>query len=240
VRIASAPAFLLSVLLHGAALGALLFFVHEAKRAGIDGREHAVVAAPGRPDVLEFPLQDDERPIPEVRGEPLVPLLPPLPVPAAVEPLPEPGADDDLEPLEASEVLDEGWRVETLPLAVARQGIRRVGPVEALREKPQLPPPLSAQTPSAPRVPRPAVLEPLHTPIFYPRAADRLGLGGVVIVAFTVHTSGAVIDARVRVSSGHALLDAAALASVRQWRFRPIAHNQRAEKPFRFKARTAR
>lgn len=53
----------------------------------------------------------------------------------------------------------------------------------------------------------------------YPELARRIRLSGVVELACTIAPDGHVADARV--VSGPALLDAAALAAVRQWRYRP-------------------
>lgn len=51
---------------------------------------------------------------------------------------------------------------------------------------------------------------------FYPRAAIERGLEGDVIVLLTLNLAGGVAEASVATSSGHAILDAAALAAVRR------------------------
>ncbi|MDB4370146.1 energy transducer TonB [Akkermansiaceae bacterium] len=55
----------------------------------------------------------------------------------------------------------------------------------------------------------------------YPSAARRAGQQGTVTLSFTVGTSGTVTSVRVAKSSGHSLLDNAALAAIRRWRFKP-------------------
>lgn len=55
----------------------------------------------------------------------------------------------------------------------------------------------------------------------YPRAARRAGWEGRVILRVTVGADGAGAEVAVAVSSGHAVLDEAALAAVRRWRFQP-------------------
>lgn len=81
-------------------------------------------------------------------------------------------------------------------------------------------PPMAAPVPSAavadvpPRVadaPRPA----------YPRAARQRGLQGVVTLSVQVAEDGVPVAVAVKSSSGHAILDDAALAAVRNWRFVP-------------------
>jgi protein TonB len=52
----------------------------------------------------------------------------------------------------------------------------------------------------------------------YPPIAQAAGVGGIVILDCTIAPDGRVVD--VRLLSGHPLLNEAALASVRQWRYR--------------------
>ncbi|MCK5438148.1 MAG: energy transducer TonB, partial [Desulfobulbaceae bacterium] len=58
-----------------------------------------------------------------------------------------------------------------------------------------------------------------NPPPIYPRAARRRGLEGVVLLEVLVDKSGQVGDLRIFSSSGHRVLDKAALKSVRKWRF---------------------
>jgi TonB family protein len=57
-----------------------------------------------------------------------------------------------------------------------------------------------------------------HVDPLYPAEARAAGVEGVVLVGFTVDVAGRVTDPVVL--SGHVLLDDAALAAVRQWRYR--------------------
>ncbi|MBE9485828.1 MAG: energy transducer TonB, partial [Chloroflexi bacterium] len=66
------------------------------------------------------------------------------------------------------------------------------------------------------------------TPIFsenslptYPRSARRRGWEGEVWLRVRVAESGQVLKVRIERSSGHSILDRAALEAVRHWRFRP-------------------
>jgi protein TonB len=61
---------------------------------------------------------------------------------------------------------------------------------------------------------------------FYPREAIERGLEGDVIVLLTLTASGGVADAMVATSSGHAMLDAAALVAVRRIAGLPSAQRQ--------------
>lgn len=61
-------------------------------------------------------------------------------------------------------------------------------------------------------------------PPAYPAAALRQGITGRVVLRVKVDAEGTVVAAGVSQSSGHATLDKAALAGVRQWRFQPARH----------------
>jgi protein TonB len=55
----------------------------------------------------------------------------------------------------------------------------------------------------------------------YPEASRRRGEQGVVRVELLVDPNGRVVDVRVLESSGFSALDAEAVQTVRDWRFRP-------------------
>jgi protein TonB len=55
----------------------------------------------------------------------------------------------------------------------------------------------------------------------YPEASRRRGEQGVVRVELLVDPNGRVVDVRVLESSGFSALDAEAVKTVRDWRFRP-------------------
>jgi TonB family protein len=55
----------------------------------------------------------------------------------------------------------------------------------------------------------------------YPEASRRRGEQGVVRVELLVDPNGRVVDVRVLESSGFGALDAEAVKTVRDWRFRP-------------------
>ena len=59
----------------------------------------------------------------------------------------------------------------------------------------------------------------------YPMALACDGIGGTVELEVTVGIDGSVTGATTRQSSGQPALDAAALESVRAWRFRPATRN---------------
>jgi TonB family protein len=74
----------------------------------------------------------------------------------------------------------------------------------------------------APAAPAARVLTTMpgsNPPPDYPPVARRRGWQGTVVLALEVDAAGAVVRVEVRRSSGHAVLDAAAVAAVRDWRF---------------------
>ncbi|MBL8837278.1 MAG: energy transducer TonB [Alphaproteobacteria bacterium] len=73
----------------------------------------------------------------------------------------------------------------------------------------------------------PLILDPnfrARTPPPYPRRAVELGQQGEVVVEALVDAAGVPLSAHVHRSSGFPLLDEAALAAVRAWRFVPAHH----------------
>jgi len=75
----------------------------------------------------------------------------------------------------------------------------------------------------------------------YPASARRMGMEGVVLLEVIVAPDGSAREVRVLRSSGHAMLDEAAVSTVRaQWRFIPARRDgvpveSRAEVPIRFR-----
>ncbi|MCK4622108.1 MAG: energy transducer TonB [Desulfuromonadales bacterium] len=60
-----------------------------------------------------------------------------------------------------------------------------------------------------------------NSPPTYPRSARRQGWEGEVWLRVRVAVTGQVLKVRIERSSGHSILDRAALEAVRHWRFRP-------------------
>jgi len=59
----------------------------------------------------------------------------------------------------------------------------------------------------------------VNPPPKYPRLARRRGLEGVVLVETLINDHGRVKELRIALSSGHSVLDKAAMKAVRNWRF---------------------
>lgn len=64
-----------------------------------------------------------------------------------------------------------------------------------------------------------------QTPPVYPRRALELGQQGNVILHALIKPDGFPSELKVEDSSGHSLLDKAALAAVRKWEFEPVDNN---------------
>lgn len=69
----------------------------------------------------------------------------------------------------------------------------------------------------------------------YPELARRRGLEGLVLVEAQLDNQGHVMEVRPRQSSGHALLDNAALNAVKSWRFDTAFAGKRVQVPVRFR-----
>lgn len=100
--------------------------------------------------------------------------------------------------------------------------------------------PVSPLPPTVPRAPAPAEMSagpgpetpPLHGPAYfhnpapaYPLAARRRGEEGTAVLRAQVQPDGRCHQVEVAVSSGHPLLDRAAMAAVRGWHFVPARRN---------------
>lgn len=150
------------------------------------------------------------------------------PAPSVQEPVPTPQPQAP-----APRVKAAAPRPAPAPAAVAPQSRAETGmaPAAAPGET------SSTSEPSAPPVavaPPPkgvesAVATPLsQTKPFYPRIARQRGWQGVVIVRVSVDEAGLPCHAAIRDSSGHAVLDEAALDAVRTWRFSPARRDGQA------------
>jgi len=152
---------------------------------------------------------------PEIKPEPPKPVPPPRKIepPKAVEPpKPSPTAPAALR-TEAAETP----QIHALAVAENLSAARTTGPVVAAPSAPPTPPkveePVTEANGSA------AYLN--NTPPAYPKAAQRLGLQGRVLLRVQVLASGQVGTLEVKQSSGKSLLDEAALAAVKNWVFTP-------------------
>jgi protein TonB len=86
----------------------------------------------------------------------------------------------------------------------------------------------AASTESAPAEAQPEYSQPLYNaaylnnpPPVYPLAARRRGIEGTVMVRAQIQEDGHCLQADLSKSSGHEMLDKAAVAAVRSWRFVP-------------------
>jgi protein TonB len=108
-------------------------------------------------------------------------------------------------------------------------------PSEATPAEPEVKPVPSAVPPAPTSAPRPRELQgrALNTALaaiakldFYPREAIERGIEGDVIVLLTLTPNGGVAAAAVATSSGHSILDAAALVAVRGINGLPVGQRQ--------------
>ncbi|MDR1190548.1 MAG: energy transducer TonB [Verrucomicrobiales bacterium] len=147
------------------------------------------------------------------------------------EPLPAPEADLDMMPVvvpaRPASAARTGFNPSDLPVSAVpkpnanppRQPLS-VGSAGALAGKLFAAGDGGAQTSA-----QPAYLRNL--PPVYPTTARERGQEGRVVLSVTVSAAGVVGDARVKKSSGHALLDEAALAAVKKWQFKPATRRGR-------------
>ena len=101
----------------------------------------------------------------------------------------------------------------------------------------QMPPHPVVQQPvaAAPAPPAPPKPQGISAPVSigashscmneYPAVAQRLNQQGTTSIKFTVNTDGSVSDVHVSGSSGHDMLDQAAIRCAQSWRYKPAVQN---------------
>lgn len=118
--------------------------------------------------------------------------------------------DVDLDAAEEMPELDDPQEAEAteLPTSVAKQ----VQSQQERRRQQKLE--QQGHDETAPR------LQP-HAPLVYPAAARRRGDEGTALLELTIATTGEITRVVLKESSGHPVLDAAAVNAVQQWRYAP-------------------
>lgn len=139
------------------------------------------------------------------------------------------------------EVLPAPPEPVALPAPVPEPVIEEPEPVITRQPEPEVVPPPRAQPqsrpkPAAPQVQRAAAATPKvaapalvearpsargNRPPHYPETARRNGWTGLCMVRVSVTAEGRAASVALARSSGHGILDQAALAAVRQWKFSP-------------------
>lgn len=170
--------------------------------------------------------------LPELRSHlslstitPLVPPEPPRPRVARVDPTPP--ANPDAAPLETPDRITTEPAWQTDPALSAVDGLDVVTGIDHAGDVLTPPPPVPEPPPSREPVRVGGVIAaPVKThdaaPV-YPAIAQAARVQGLVIIQATIGLEGQVIDATILKSVP--LLDEAALAAVRQWRYTPTRLN---------------
>ena len=114
------------------------------------------------------------------------------------------------------------------PLVALRTPLQRPARDPAPQEREPAPAPPPDPLP-APVTTKAALAADAGEPPVYPVRARRLGLEGRVVVRVAVGADGRAAEVTVAESSGHAMLDEAALAAVRTWTFAPALRDGRPE-----------
>jgi protein TonB len=182
------------------------------------GGGEPVVHVPSGPDPLTLPLGAVYHlPAPEpqaVAQEPREPVAEPVAEAAIAFPLPDlrhllVSFEAEPEPPPARPVAE--------PVKPADQPAP-AAPVAAAEPPPAQPAPVCAAAPSAPGI-ADGVPTVQRVPPEYPERARRSGQEGTVCLEVRLDQAGTPLAVAVARSSGHRLLDLAALAAVRRWRF---------------------
>jgi protein TonB len=189
----------------------------------------AATPMPQTPPVAEAPHEEPVQPpqlaqampAPSTPPEPAVADAAPAPPPPPPPPLPARATPAPPVPPEAPRRPRSAPSRSRAEAAITRSGA--TAPPAAAVSAPPMPAAMPAAPPTglilvtAPRYRRPPA------PPRYPPRAIELGLTGTVLVRARVGPAGGTEEIRVWRSSGQPLLDAAALAAVRDWAFEPAS-----------------
>jgi protein TonB len=160
-------------------------------------------------DAAVHPKRDEEPPREDVAAAKEVPLEEPDVPDKLEEPQEPPVRRHEFLPLEpAPPIRPEVWFQVVC--------VRKEQKPEPLEKKKELAEAKPAPSPPAAK-PTPIIGE--NPPPEYPRRAIRLSIEGRVLIEVTVDAQGSVTACKVLKSSGHDVLDRAALKAVRTWRF---------------------
>ncbi|MCA8952874.1 MAG: energy transducer TonB [Planctomycetes bacterium] len=212
---------LASLLLHTAMLGAAVL------AGSSDAREAPQPAVTWQPRVARAELEPQPTPPDVVREQ--LPVEPELTEPEWTPPAI--AAEPPIVTAEApagTECERERWQRAAL-IRIARPPVAepepRVATEAAEPPAPTPPQPLASQ--AAAFVPPRPCTSSNEAPI-YPRRARRLGLQGEVLLEVLVGADGRVVLVTVQTSSGHDLLDRAAIRALERWVFEPAMRDGRA------------
>lgn len=127
------------------------------------------------------------------------------------------------------------------PPAAAPQQVPLNLPKQASQQPPAKTQPTPEKAPTTPKTWTQAVRQHLKklqdNGIFYPEEARRQGIQGEALVLLIIDTQGNVVAARIEQSSGHRILDDAALSAVRSLKSLPADAPQESLLPVRFRLR---
>ncbi len=236
------PAVILSVVIHAMALSA---YLHVGMTPPDFGQRRESAAA--RPIRITLSASIEPMIIPQAED--------PVPIEVQPEPALEPFIDETIPEIVFTPLPAEVWPIESLPSwsDMPIRPLRPLVDVRAKDAEPEEASPLDSvvavpataaaaevveddpSTESASDDLQPqtedqvTVIAPVpseeNAPPRYPGLARRRGWEGLVVLLVKVDNRGAVTDVSVQTSSGHRVLDQAALDAVRKWHFQPATEN---------------
>lgn len=223
--------FIASLAVHGLALATLVMTVKVTWRGSSEEPERIVMCAL-EPTLAPAPVRDDREPplkIEEPGWESEVPMIEAFEVPEDLTLKESDAASDDIPeyrpPSRPRVRTFDRYAEPTLDLTPkARPKLIRPRslPADAAPGpllQPKKPAPLAPTSPAASASPQP--IDDACPPPVFPKIARLRSWSGTVYLSIDVSASGAVTAVRIDTSSGHAILDEAAMKAVKTWRFTP-------------------
>lgn len=215
------PAGLLALILHGVALSWHMQQDQVTLPAPL-AIQRIAVSLGARPAVREPPPAPEQKP--EKKQEVVQ-----QPKPEPNPPEPRPVTKPEVQPVSKPQPIQE-QEIVTLPVSVDPPQETQIIAADAP------PPPHTEIGDERDKADTAAHVTQQATPLYqvnpppqYPRLARRRGFEGVVLLEALIDALGRVKDLQLSSSSGHSVLDRAALKSVRRWRFSPGTVNGRSE-----------
>jgi len=199
---------------------------------------------PGDASPPEIRLEAHLEAVPDAAPQLRTEVLPPLPPEPELEPLPLPVEETDPDfQTQPPPRIDRCYaRLEDFDPPPPEPVPARAPQPEPQPARPQRPQRASAAPSASPPVEasyvEPSLVPGRCPPPVYPSSARRRGLEGVVVLWVRVSAAGELLDLGIEQSSGHPILDEAALRAVRKWQFQPATRGEEAvEGRLRFRVR---
>jgi protein TonB len=196
-------------------LAGLLALILHAVGLSLHLHQKKVTTLPAPLSVQRIAVSLGARPVTPDKPKEPEPLPEEIPLPPEPKPLPEPV-------LVPEKLAPRSRKIVTKPVVKPQPPRRQtVAPPASMSPVPQESDDKDTKETAARVIQKASPLYQVNPPPKYPRLARRRGLEGIVILKAFIGTDGRVKSLSIFKSSGHSILDKAALKAVQCWQFSP-------------------